>query len=238
VSVIATGFARMQHITAICLDLDDTLWDLAPVLRRAEQRTHAWLHEHYPRVTARFGIGRIRRMRETVAAENPGRGHDLLYLRRETFIRLAADAGYPEAMADEALAVFQAARNDVELFDDVVPALTRVRERRALFALTNGNADLAAIGLAEMFRGVFSAAELGVAKPDPGFFAAFLEHTGIEPGAAVHIGDDPQNDILAAREAGMTTIWINRAARDWPPGVTRPDHELASLDGLADLFDS
>ena len=38
----------MRHARAICLDLDDTLWDLGPVIGRAETAVHDWFRERYP----------------------------------------------------------------------------------------------------------------------------------------------------------------------------------------------
>ena len=56
-------------------------------------------------------------------------------------------AGYAESACEEALEVFLAARNRVEFFDDVRPALERLRARYRLFALSNGNADLERCGI-------------------------------------------------------------------------------------------
>jgi len=48
--VILSYPAPMQHIRAVCFDLDDTLWDMAPVIPRAEKRLYAWFASHCPRV--------------------------------------------------------------------------------------------------------------------------------------------------------------------------------------------
>ena len=38
-------------VRAITLDLDDTIWPIAPVILRAENALGAWLREHAPRST-------------------------------------------------------------------------------------------------------------------------------------------------------------------------------------------
>ena len=41
-------------IKAITFDLDDTLWDVWPVVIRAEQLLHDWLAERYPGIPEQF----------------------------------------------------------------------------------------------------------------------------------------------------------------------------------------
>jgi putative hydrolase of the HAD superfamily len=225
----------MQHVKAICLDLDDTLWDLEPVISRAEEAVYAWLATSYPRVTERFSLEDIRALRQAMVEDHPGQEYDLSLLRRATFARLAREAGYPPAMVSEAFVVFQRVRNGVDLYDDVRPALARLTRRRRVFALTNGNADLGVIGLRHYFDEVFTAAELGAAKPDPVVFRAVCERTGLEPHQVLHAGDNPEKDVAAARAAGMPAVWVNRRARAWPLGVAPPEHQVRDLHELADL---
>ena len=51
--------------------------------------------------------------------------------------------GYERDMAHEAFAVWHAARNQVEPFAEVIPALEKLKARFRLATLSNGNADLA-----------------------------------------------------------------------------------------------
>ncbi len=43
----------MHRIRAITLDLDATLWEIGPVIRRAEAELWQWLALNYPRITQR-----------------------------------------------------------------------------------------------------------------------------------------------------------------------------------------
>jgi putative hydrolase of the HAD superfamily len=105
-----------------------------------------------------------------------------------------------------------------------------------VFALTNGNASLTAIGIETWFEGVITARQLGVAKPEPAFFERALAHAGLAPGETLHIGDHPENDIRAAQAAGLTALWLNRTGAEWVLAESAPDHELSSLVGLPDLL--
>lgn len=226
----------MRHLAAICLDLDDTLWAIGPVLRRAELAMYQWLAEHCPRVTERHDLASLRAVRERIVEAHPERRHDLSFLRRQALLQLVSEAGYPGRCGEDAFAVFFAARNDVEVFADVRPALERLRSRYRLLALTNGNADLAMIGLADLFELSLGAAEAGAAKPDPRIFAALLDRAGLAPGKVAHVGDDPVVDVDGARRAGLVAVWMDRFARPWPQGLAPPAYRVGDFEDLARLM--
>jgi len=228
----------VNNLHAICFDLDDTLWDMRPVIQRAEQQLYDWYTQNYPRVTELYTPAALRRSRMQATERWPELGHDLTELRMRLLRQLAAEAGYPEAMADEAFAVFIAARNDVTLYADVVPVLERLAGRYRLYALSNGNADLEKIGIAGLFAGVFTARQMGVAKPDSRFFTEAAVRCDESAADLLHVGDHPENDIVAARRTGMRAVWLNRLGTEWPFADHRPDEEIASLHELAELLDA
>ena len=126
--------------------------------------------------------------------------------------------------------------DEPDLFHDVVPVLQELATRYQLIALSNGNADLDVIGIRGYFDRVYGARELGFAKPDGDFFVAAAARCELELGELLHVGDHPQNDIVAAREAGMHVVWLNRDDREWPADEQRPEHEIAGLAELSVLL--
>ena len=226
----------MQAIKAVCLDLDDTLWPVGPAIEQAERAMLAWLAEHCPRILERHDADSLRAVRVAVARAYPQHAHDLTFLRKAAIARLAEEAGYPAEVAQPAFDAFYAVRNRVQLFDDVLPALGQLRARYRLMSLSNGNADLGAIGLGPYFELSLSAREAGAAKPDRRIFAALLERAALEPAEVIYVGDDPQADIEGARLAGLAAVWINRYGRKWPDELEPPAHRVASLAELAALL--
>ena len=226
----------MQEIAAVCFDLDDTLWAVGPAIGRAERAMLDWLRENCPRITQRHDLESMRRLRAAVVEEFPGMRHDLAFLRREALRRHAREAGYAEEAVDPAFDVFYAARNEVELFDDVLPALRRLRARFRLMSLSNGNADLDVIGLSSYFEQVIGAREAGVAKPDARIFELLLERAGLEPSQVAYVGDDPHADVAGARAVGMHAVWIDRFGRPWPEGIEPPAHRVGNLAELVALL--
>ena len=228
--------AAMREVQAIIFDLDDTLWEVGPVIVRAEHAMLAFLADCYPRVLERNTLDSMRDVRARMAIEHPAMRHDFTWLRLESLRHHARDAGYPQAMAEEAFAVFYRARNDVVLYDDARPALERLHGRFRLFAVSNGNADLAAIGLAGYFERALAARDAGVLKPDPRIFALLLRQAGIDAARALHVGDDAVADVEGARRAGVTPVWLNRSGDCWPVAASPPPLTIRTLLELAELL--
>ena len=221
----------LSDIRAIAFDLDNTLWDVEPVLERAEQCLAAWLQEHCPRLA--LSREQMRAAREQLARREPHNAHDLSYLRVATLTAYAREHGYDERVALDAFEVFLAARNVVEIFPDVAPALSRLRQRYALASLSNGNADLARIGLDHIFNVSLNARQIGAAKPHPRCFERLAGELALDPGAIAYVGDDPQLDVAAARAAGLRTVWMNRRALTWPQELPPADLTVRDCAQLA-----
>ena len=81
------------------------------------------------------------------------------------------------------------ARQQVDHYEDVGPALDRLSARVPLLALTNGNADLQRTGVARWFVGCVSAGDAGIEKPDARIFMAACERLSLPPGEVLHVGD-------------------------------------------------
>lgn len=223
------------EITAITLDLDDTLWPVWPAIARAEAAVIDWLALHAPATAQAFDVHGLRALREQVARAQPARAHDLSAMRRDSLRLALTQAGDDPAQADAAFEVFFAARQRVELFADAAPALERLSRRYPLFALTNGNADLARTGVAHWFRGGLTAAAFGIGKPDARIFHEACRQLGAAPGAVLHVGDDLTLDVHAARAAGLQAGWVRRkepGAEAAPPGVVTVPDLLALADQL------
>ena len=227
----------LSRIRAISLDLDDTLWPIWPCIERAERVLHDWLTAHAPMTAAMFANAQaLREIRQHMTQQRPDLRNDLSALRRES-IRLALyRAGESPMLAEAAFEVFFAERQKVTPFEDAVPALEFLSARYRLVSLSNGNADLARIGLARFFHASISAREFGVAKPDPRIFHAAAGAAEVRPEEVLHVGDDVLLDVLGAKNAGMQTAWINRNESLWPHEDSRPDAEFFSLDELCGLI--
>lgn len=225
----------MNSIRTITIDLDDTLWDIMPVIQRAEAALRNWLAEHYPRIATQFDVDAMRALRDDVVLAHRDRAHDLTFLRRTVLLHMADAAGYRQFAVDDAFAVFDAVRNDVALYPETLPALRALGRRYSLVAVTNGNANLERIGIRNLFDAVVSAASAGAAKPARRIFEAAVRAGGASPAETVHVGDHPLHDIHGAREAGLRAVWVNRRSETWPAEFAVPDAEVRDVGELCRL---
>jgi putative hydrolase of the HAD superfamily len=223
-------------VRAICFDLDDTLWAIEPVLERAEHILADWMRARYPRIPQRYTPADIRAARAALMRELPQRAYDLADMSVENLARLAESVGYERDMAREAFAVWHAARNQCQPFAEVLPALESLGRSFRLATLSNGNANLATIGIAHHFEVSLHAAALGCAKPDPRAYTALAQALTLEPGEILFVGDEPHADVAGPRSAGMQTVWMNRSGLAWPAELRAADHVVADFRELVTLL--
>lgn len=228
-------------IRAVTLDLDDTLWAIAPAIERAERRLDDWLRRHYPPVAQRYPIAGLRQLRERVASAHPELAHDFtaqrhLSLRQAFADSLGGDHHGIDAAVEAAFIEFQHGRHQIEPYPDVRDALTRIAACVPLAAVTNGNADLSRIGLAQHFRFTLNARTFGHAKPDAAIFHAACERLGCAPHEVLHAGDDLEADVRGAQAAGLRSAWIDRIGTGQPPAEAHL--HLRCLGALADWIES
>ncbi|GGA10839.1 HAD family hydrolase [Dyella caseinilytica] len=227
-----------MRILAITIDLDDTLWPVMPALERADRDLDNYLRQHYPQVARTWPIPVMRELRARVAAERTDLAHDFTAQRYITMQRAFDACGIAEAPLDALWEIYASARNSVELYPDALPALERLRAQWPVASLTNGNADLERIGLHLHFAHQIAARDIGLAKPDARIFLAAAERLGVAPENILHVGDDPELDVVGAREAGLRTAWINRDGHPWPGALgAAPDLNLPDLAMLVEWLD-
>jgi HAD superfamily hydrolase (TIGR01458 family) len=79
-----------------------------------------------------------------------------------------------------------------------------------------------------------------VGKPAPAFFAAALAHLGASAARTLMVGDDIENDVLAAQRQGLTGALV-RTGKYLPRALENasgtPDHILASFADVPELLD-
>ena len=222
----------MSDPLVLSFDLDDTLWAVEPVMHAAETAMLAWLRQHYPLMMRGQDRESLRAVRLRIAEQFPERRHDMTFLRHRALSEMFSAAGHPAAHADEAFEVFYAARNRVQLYEDVEASLKRLSARYRLFAVSNGNADLKRCGIQHWFEGHITAISAGAAKPDIRIFNRLLDAARVEPRQVLHIGDDPHLDVMGAAQAGMQAAWLNRDANSWPAQLPPPPRTIFSLDDI------
>jgi HAD superfamily hydrolase (TIGR01549 family) len=141
------------------------------------------------------------------------------------------------AAADAALSEVKAWHDQHCLWEDVIdgvrPSLSRLRAAGLrLAAVSNSNGTLQRLfdrlGFTPSFEAILDSQVVGIEKPDPRLFRLALEKLGAEAGAALHVGDFYNVDVVGARAAGVRPVLVDEAG-------LYPDADCPRVQSLAEL---
>lgn len=101
------------------------------------------------------------------------------------------------------------------LFDDVLPALRRLKQNGIILGLiSNIDSDITPLfdklGLTPLLQVVVTSQDSGYHKPQPEIFKEAARRAGVEAGESMYIGDQYQIDVLGAKGAGMQGVLLDR----------------------------
>ncbi len=120
-------------------------------------------------------------------------------------------------------------------------SVQRLALKHRLYIASNGTARvqekrLASSGLNRYFERIFISQNIGVNKPDKGFFdGCFAQIPNFDPAKAMIVGDSISSDIRGGKNAGILTCWVNPKGKIAPP-EDKPDFEIKSITELEELL--
>jgi HAD superfamily hydrolase (TIGR01549 family) len=206
---------RVSGLAAVLFDVDFTIAKPGPLLGP----------EGYRDAGQRFGLELDpERYAEARAAalldleHHPELDHDEeVWVRfTEDIVRGMGGEGATCRQVAEAITDGWLHSENFELYEDVLPVLALLRQHGIKVGLvSNTSRDLDAFvrhhGL-DVDAWISSRAH-GKVKPSPTIFKAALELLGVEPGAAVMVGDSPEDDVAGAEAIGMRGLLLDREGK-------------------------
>lgn len=227
---------NMAMIKAVTFDLDDTLWDCAPAIEAAERALYGWHQAVTPRVTEAHTEQSLQRYRNDIRAKHPELAGCVTATRMASLRALLLEFDYPESLAEEGFTVFYKARSEVELYDGAIEMLSSLRQNYRLAAITNGNADLQAIGISDYFDFIYAADLTLPPKPATAMFERCMKDLDLPSHALLHVGDNPVTDIGGGHNANVQTLWFNQYNEPWPEHLKAPHFEVGELSDIVALL--
>jgi phosphoglycolate phosphatase len=230
--VSAPGLAPARRLVAqaVLIDLDGTLADTAPDLAAAVNAMLADLgHAALPTATVAAFVGK---------------GADVLVHRALT---RSIDGRADPALHATARAAFYAHYRRLNgtaarVYDGVPAALDALRAQGLRLAcVTNKPREftlelLTRVGLAARFDAIVAGDDTTEKKPHPAPLLAACTRLGVEPAAAVMVGDS-ENDLVAARAAGCAAILVEGGYNEGRPvAALNADAIVAALSEAARLI--
>lgn len=124
------------------------------------------------------------------------------------------------------------------LFPHAIETLRYLKEKYELNIITNGFNEVQFIklehsGLAPYFTHVITSEAANSKKPEPSIFEYATQLANSQSHESVMIGDSLEQDIIGARNYGMTQIFFNPAKIKHDEKVT---YEISSLDELKEIL--
>lgn len=231
-------------IRGIAFDLDGTLLDhdaaeydalskLYPTLSTGEGANRRWLD--FPAFAAAWHDAAERGWQRYVEGELSFEEHRAWRVQQVMALHDESEVAARPLTEQEVCAIFDSYltlyENSWTLYPDVLPCLDALAAY-PLGMITNGDSDqqrqkLDQTGIARYFNSVIVSGDVGVAKPGRQIFERSAEELGLQPDELLFIGDNPENDVQGALQAGWQAIWLNR---------TGSEQEVAALT-VANLSD-
>lgn len=215
--------AAAPRVSAVLFDLDRTLIDL-------ERATRLGISAHLDALGLPGGAEAYPEWKrlERIHVKRYLDGHVTVEGQRRDRVREMTGTAYTDAEADAWFAAYRKCMEaELRLFDDALAALDHLESVLGVPVgiVTNMETDyqlskMAAVGLpVERFACFLGLDRLPAPKPHADAFRHACAVLGLDPGPeVVFVGDEPHIDALAAHEAGLRGVWLDR-----PDAVTPTD---------------
>ena len=228
---------NLSQYTVLSFDCYGTLIDWDAGLTRH-------LHAIAPEVDADHLLSSYAEHEARIERESPTTRYQDVVARAA--MAVAEELGQP--IASDAAAAIGASVGSWPPFPDSAAALSRLRQRCTLAALSNtdrqnfvGSSAL----LGNPFHHAILAEDVGAYKPDARIFAAltsWLRENGFDERQHLHVAQSLYHDHAPAKALGWTTVWINRRhglaseGASGPKLDVVPDMEFPNMASFADAM--
>lgn len=218
------------EVSHIIFDIDGTLTDYRAAIFAGLEAVSSHLAERGDGIEV--SLDDLGVIRNGVAADPAWHDRTLQEIRRESFRRVIEAFGNPPGVTvDEVAEVYYRTRDaTMVVFPEVEATLDALRDRGfTLTTASNGTFPLARVGLDRYFSTMQYSRDVGVRKPDPGFFRLAAERGGHDPSLTLAVGDRYDNDYEPALAAGLHAVLVDRFDRS--KGL-----DVVSVGGLDELL--
>ncbi len=202
----------LRPFTALTFDLDDTLYDNGPVIKKTEEESVIFLQNYHPRLNHFQSID-LHRLRQELYKKEPNIYHDVTKWRWRAIHLALSKVGLSNAEAtigaDAAMQNFMLWRSRIKMPEATHITLKALGTHYPLGAITNGNANPALCGIDGYFQFILRAGPDGRAKPYQDMYQLASKRLGVAAGKILHVGDDLTTDIAGALRAGFQSCWVN-----------------------------
>ncbi len=204
----------------IFFDLDRTLWDFD----KSSLETFDEIFEK--RKLKKLGIDSVEVFHDVYAVHNAGLwdlyrngGITKEVLRGQRFYLTLKDFGIDNRQLAETIGMDYVTLSPlkVNLFPQAMAVLEYLFPKYKLHIITNGFQEVQDVkirvsGLKKYFTTIVTSEEAGIKKPNPEIFYYALKKAGAKVSESLMVGDDPEVDILGAKQVGIDQLLFDPQA--------------------------
>lgn len=213
----------MNGIKAIGFDMDDTLYDRDLIYRSAYDLVTRYVVKsdvEFEKFNLVYQECSLVEYQKFMSGEKT---FDEYQLDRfvDAFKELNIDIDIDQAKIFQAIYDYQKKHVQLRQFMEKILLDLVERDDIKIFLLTNGPSDnqrkkIKNLKLDKFFSEdeIFISGDLSVSKPDRKIFDHVSEKLNLDPSSIVYIGDNLENDVIGALEAGWQAIYYDYEARN------------------------
>lgn len=159
--------------------------------------------------------------------------------------QVLADVGVPADAMDEVCEIrLEFVRHCLVPRPGAVETLEQLRDDGYRIGLiTVCSQDVETLWPDSAFAGLFDAevfsSQIGISKPDPRIYLHCCEELGVDPAAAVFVGDGANDELEGARRVGMRAILIHQHGQDplWPEVLEWDGPRITSIPEVLEVLE-
>jgi len=148
-------------------------------------------------------------------SRRPAEERITIYIQHQEITLKEAGIHTSKQLTSELLGKMRQLDLKLALYDDVIPALTELKERGLILgSISNVDKDISPVfeelGIYKLLQIVVTSLETGFGKPEPEIFQEALRRAKVAAPEAIFIGDQYQIDVVGANRAGMKGVLLDR----------------------------
>lgn len=139
---------------------------------------------------------------------------------------------------------YASSQKEIVIQDEVLSVLKKLITMNVpLGILTNGptnhqKAKIKQLAISDLIPNKyhFISGKLGLNKPNPDIFDHVSKMMTINPNELIYVGDSYENDVVGAKQANWTSLWINKYQKNITSEDIQPDREIKGYHQLKEVL--
>ncbi|MGG5359424.1 MULTISPECIES: HAD family hydrolase [unclassified Enterococcus] len=229
-------------IKAVVFDVDDTIYDQQQPFKNAVKKVVPLVSDEdmHP-LYIRFRHHSDENFPKVMAGD-----WTLEYMRAHRISQSLKDLDYPAITEADGLTfqkIYEDELDNICMHEEVQKTLDFLKEKQVpMGIITNGPTDHQSKKLKQLKlenwvlkEHMLISQATGFQKPEKEIFQLAEQQFGLVPEETLYVGDNYENDVLGANNAGWKTLWFNHRGRTADSSPVQ-DIEILSFDQLLETF--